>query len=170
MKRITKFSALHSLPPTRVGVAGPLERSHYANKVNFDPRRQQLALEANEHYGCCCCLFLHYFTDICMEVGILRGFHRRTRAASHAMYDLDSAEIVSLLSRSPDPVFNEDLSSVQTELIPSETNSIICAKCNFANPASATVCRECNSLLRGNEVFSSSFRKMYWRCLLQINW
>lgn len=77
------------------------------------------------------------------------------------MYDLDSAEIVNLLSKTPEPVYGEGFSPLETELIPSETNSIICAKCSFANPARATVCRECNSLLRGNEVFSQSFRKMY---------
>ena len=85
------------------------------------------------------------------------------------MYDLDSAEIVCLLSKSPEPMFGENFSPLETELIPSENNSIICSKCNFANPVRATVCRECNSLLRGNEVFSSSFRKMYWACLLSRN-
>lgn len=94
----------------------------------------------------------------------------RSRAASHAMYDLDSAEIVCLLSKSPEPsMVDENFSPFETELIPSETHSVICSKCNFANPARATVCRECNSLLRGNEVFSSSFRKMYWTCLLPRN-
>ena len=82
-------------------------------------------------------------------------------------YELDDAEIETLLKKTMDIRGTPGLSSGH---IDSETG-VRCKKCRrierqltiggYFNPPSATVCRDCNSLLRGNELFSSFSRKAY---------
>lgn len=78
-------------------------------------------------------------------------------------YELDDMEIVTLLNKSREQQQNNEADETE--------RTVRCNKCRIAlwhrhiggffNPASATVCRDCNSLLRGTKYLSSISRKVY---------
>ena len=84
----------------------------------------------------------------------------RIATDSQRVFELDDSEIVSLLSKSEEMMSERKSKPLQLDHS-FEEPTIRCSKCGFTNPISATVCRDCNSLLRGNEFFSVSSRKMY---------
>lgn len=91
---------------------------------------------------------------------LLKYIKHRTATDSQTTFELDDLEIVSLLSKSEEAMSERKSKPLQLDHT-FEEQTIRCSKCGFTNPASATVCRDCNSLLRGNEFFSVSSRKMY---------
>lgn len=88
-------------------------------------------------------------------------------------YELDDAEIVTLLNKSKGQLqSSKNDEDKSLDALMSVDRTIRCGKCNcnnninlwlggFINPPSSTICRECNSLLHGNELFTSISRKLY---------
>lgn len=78
-------------------------------------------------------------------------------------YELDDLEIVTLLNKTKEQRLNSE--DKDTEVM------IRCTKCRmrgkglreggFSNPASTTICRDCNSLLKRTDYTTSISRKVY---------
>ncbi|KAK8790683.1 hypothetical protein WA588_002431 [Blastocystis sp. NMH] len=83
----------------------------------------------------------------------------RKASVRRSMFELSDGEIETLLKKSMDhrPIRR----TVHNDFNPDGTAGIRCKKCGFMNPATATVCVDCNSLLRGNELFSSLASDVY---------
>lgn len=69
----------------------------------------------------------------------------------HSIYELDKSEIQNLLDHSADKKIIVETAPLDME------GEIRCNRCGFGNPRTAVVCRECNSLLKGGDLLSSSF-------------
>lgn len=69
----------------------------------------------------------------------------------HSMYELDKSEIQNLLDHSTEKKVIVDANPLDME------GEIRCSRCGFGNPCTAMVCRECNNLLKGGDLLSTSF-------------
>ena len=86
----------------------------------------------------------------------------KKRNSVRAIYELDDAEIVTLLNKSKGQLqSSKNGEDKSLDALMSVDRTIRCGKCGFINPPSSTICRECNSLLHGNELFTSISRKLY---------
>lgn len=87
----------------------------------------------------------------------------RRKTIPRPVYEMDDDEIVSLLRKTQsNQLLRNPLDSDNEVLTPVTIDRMIrCSKCGFTNPPSSTVCRDCNSLLQGNDYFTSLSRKVY---------
>lgn len=81
-------------------------------------------------------------------------------------YELDDNEIVTLLNKTqsvPNQKEGDETISVSRTIRCNRCLSIVVGLFlgGFINPPASTVCRECNSLLKGNQLFTSISRKVY---------
>lgn len=107
-------------------------------------------------------IFLSYSFLFCVSMSFgnggwnyLKRLNCRKHSSLRSMYKLDDSEMMGLLENAVER--KPSVEKRETYL----DHGIRCQKCGFSNPPSATVCRDCNNLLRGNETFALFSTKKY---------